>query len=710
MAVTVIRNFIAKALFKKQGAIANNKAVEFSANALENRLKNLGIDPNAITSEKELNQILSYVKQAEDQAFQQRFGDMLGGSKFDRKGEVFDMTGKKINPSKGIMGGKEINEQTLKEGLMKTDNPYSDLVKTTEQGPKTLKQREAEVLARMEKDNKAAVQRIKNRKMIEEAIDNASPGFAGDRKYDAQLVADDLAEKRFGKEFYDLDEIDQMELYDEAYQGLTKQKFDPPEDLATGGRAGYKLGTGKKGIQTLLNFFNKKSPYQAGKDYLKNIKDKTLKANETGKFMDLPLAEVGIPATTGALINNQLRKKLEAMNEEQKEQNLKEFIQELNADPFYKKNPELKDKTIEAYTERMFGEKRADGGRIGYANGTGAPSIKYDFDKKQESMGPTFETNDPEEALKEIVKRMINVDPAKVPLSKDMMLMFDLDRAKIGGQKNIGGGELSFGINKGFGRDDTGIGFNFRKQFKNGSGMSRRSFLKILGGLASIPIVGKFLKPIKTAKGIKSVPIIKTDNVAGKPEWFDALVNKVIIEGDDVTKKFATGERQSIHQKTLNDGSVVRVTEDVDDGAVRVEYDSPDNVFEDTVQMEYKKPLPDEGAPNPAAEFSTAEAGPVGRRYGPDDYEIEVDEIGGSSIRDLDSDVSKLKEYATGKGPTIREIIQNKKRKDKARRLTTDPEAQSDAVVRRQGEVNESDYDVPDDAFASGGIARMLGE
>ena len=37
-------------------------------------------------------------------------------------------------------------------------------------------------------------------------------------------------------------------------------------------------------------------------------------------------------------------------------------------------------------------------------------------------------------------------------------------------------------------------------------------------------------------------------------------------------KDIATGERQSIHQKTLDNGSVVRVTEDVDDGAVRAEY------------------------------------------------------------------------------------------------------------------------------------------
>ena len=53
MAATVIRNFIAKQIFKKKGAIANNKSVEFSANALENRLINLGIDPNAIRSEKD---------------------------------------------------------------------------------------------------------------------------------------------------------------------------------------------------------------------------------------------------------------------------------------------------------------------------------------------------------------------------------------------------------------------------------------------------------------------------------------------------------------------------------------------------------------------------------------------------------------------------------------------------------------------------------
>jgi hypothetical protein len=241
-------------------------------------------------------------------------------------------------------------------------------------------------------------------------------------------------------------------------------------------------------------------------------------------------------------------------------------------------------------------------------------------------------------------------------------------------------------------------------------GMTRRTFLKLLGGVMSIPIIGKVIAPLKLTRGVSKVPIIKTDNVPGKPEWFDALVNKVIIEGDDVTKKFATGERQSIHQKTLDDGSVVRVTEDVDDGAIRVEYQSEKNVFGDDVQLQYKKPLPDEGDPRPTAEFTTAESGPVGRSYGPDDFDIEVDEVGGTSIRDLDSDVSKLKEYATGKKLTMKEIVEAKKRRDKALAISENTdEAQLDAVMKRQGDADPSYYGDPEE-LASGGIARMLGE
>ena len=351
-------------------------------------------------------------------------------------------------------------------------------------------------------------------------------------------------------------------------------------------------------------------------------------------------------------------------------------------------------------------EDMAQGGRAGFDNG-GAPSIT--LGPKPGPMGPAFETDDPKEALKEIVKRLIRVEGAQIPISIKGRLgvaIPKLDTIGAGGLIDLLGGEVEFGGMKDFDTGDKKIGFKFRKKFDKG-GMTRRTFLKILGGLASIPIIGKILKPVKIGKTVSKVPVIKTAPVEGKPEWFDSLVNKVIVEGDDVTKRFATGERQTIHQKTLDDGSVVRVTEDTDQGAVRVEYESSENVFGDPVQMEYKRPLPDEATPDPAAEFTTAESGPVGRSAGPEDYDIEIDEVGGTSIRDLDSDVSKLKEYATGKKPTIKEMMQNKRRKDKAARISEDSEAQTDAIIARQGDYTDDDFS-PD--FASGGIAGMLGE
>jgi len=96
MAGKVITDFIRMQLFKKGGAIANDKAVQFSADALEKRLINLGVDPNSINNQTQLKQLLAYVKQTEDQQFNQLFSNVLSGDEaakflnkaFPKKGEV----------------------------------------------------------------------------------------------------------------------------------------------------------------------------------------------------------------------------------------------------------------------------------------------------------------------------------------------------------------------------------------------------------------------------------------------------------------------------------------------------------------------------------------------------------------------------------------------------------------------------------------------
>ena len=488
-----VLQWVLKTMMKDQTGIVQTMPkkdiVDFNVAMTMERLMRNGVDPNSL---KNANQVENALNMIDNRPKVQE------GITSAKSAKIMDLEGKEIDPRSKIMGGKQAET-------------------------------EEEILERLNKENKEGIARMRTRqKMLDDAIDDASPGFSGDRKVDAELVAENLAE-RMGKVYDDLPTKERLDLYDQAFQGLTKKKFDP-DGMATGGRAGFSNG---------------------GIDVLK-IEDEALqRAINAFKYYQ----------SMGG------------------KKNFRDYIKESG----------------------RFGDQfRAEGGRIGFKDG-----------------------------------------------------------------------------------------------------MTRRTFLKILGGAMSIPIIGKFLKPMKVGKTVTKVPMIKTDNVPGKPEWFDALVNKVITEGDDVTKRFATAERQSIHQKTLDDGSVVRVTEDVDDGAVRVEYESYDNVFEDPVQLQYKKPLPDEGDPRPTAEFTTAESGPVGRQTGPDDFDIDVDEVGGTSIRDLDSDVSKLKEYATGKKPTMQELVQNIKRRKKAAKITEGGDEMIDAVTRRQG-----DYD----PYASGGIAGMLGE
>jgi hypothetical protein len=243
---------------------------------------------------------------------------------------------------------------------------------------------------------------------------------------------------------------------------------------------------------------------------------------------------------------------------------------------------------------------------------------------------------------------------------------------------------------------------------------SKRKFMKIAAGLASIPIVGKFFKTAKVGKAVTKVPLVKTPPVNGKPEWFDALVNKVILEGDDVTKNLATKDREIVHTKKLNDKESVTVTQDLDDGAIRVEYDSPDNMGQEPVMMQFKPGMADEttGGKKPADKFDVVETEPqyVG---GPEDADIEfIGESGGPGIDYIASDVTNLKTFATGKGPTMKEIVKSKKRKDLVGKVNNDSYEAAEYLGGKYGDGPDPiDYALGGRVgLSSGGLAYLLGE
>jgi hypothetical protein len=267
-----------------------------------------------------------------------------------------------------------------------------------------------------------------------------------------------------------------------------------------------------------------------------------------------------------------------------------------------------------------------------------------------------------------------------------------------------------------YSEEDVTYGFPYQTGGRVGlaGGMTRRAFLKLMGGVAAgigaikSGIMGVGKKGV-AKKVVKEV--IKTPPVAGKPEWFDALINKVILEGDDVTKKLATKDREIVHTKKLNDQESVTVTQDLDDGAIRVEYDSPDNLGQEPVMMQFKPGMADEttGGKKPADRFDVVETEP--RYTGPDNTDIEfIGESGGPNISFIESDVTNLKTFATGKGPTMKEIVKSKKRKDLTRAVNENDYEAAEYLGGKYGDVPEPDF--PDDysGYASGGIAGMLGE
>jgi len=596
----IIRNFLAKQAAGRSDdgimiTLRDPQKVELLENITADLLMRNGIDPRAITSEAQLKTILNQIEAASKQTTQ-------SGIRNAESAKIFEMTtGKEIPPGSKIMGGQAVDDMPPPGSRGGADDIAAP-VQSSEESLKNM------IVA----ENKKNIAAMKNRKMLEDAIDDASPGFADDIKYDAEIVAENLAE-RMGLVYDDLPTKQRLDLYDQAYTGLSKQRFknkpkldDDPEEKADGGRIGFASGTGFKFLQKVF-----------GKE----------------KFKEM--------ATRDPEMYQGLLEVVDMYRKRDKE-GLKMYLQKFL--------PHMDDAQIEDFIRGSDGSEGLIGELIRLGSGR-------DYQGKIEMMKRAQE-----------MRKLDNLEVTDEMIRKP----------------NADGGIMRLG-------------------FKDG--MNRRTFLKLLGGAMSIPIIGKIFKPFKIGKTVTKVPIIKTDNVAGKPEWFDQLVNKVILEGDDVTKRFATKDREIVHMKKIDDNNTVTVTQDLDEGAVRVEYDSPANTFEDTVQLRYKKPNPDEGDPRPSAEFDVAESGPVGRVDGPDDFSLDVDEVGGTSIKDLDSDVSILKTYATGEKPTMKELVQNIKRKDKAKRITKDPEAQNDAVIRRQG-----DYDPSYDDYASGGIARMLGE
>ena len=296
--MNAIYKFVLGMIGKRSGVVTtlpSKKQVEFQANMLAEKFMQNGIDPNALKSPEQVKNVLANIDQANMRVIPADSSEGRGITKalgIGKKADVMDMKGNKINTSKGIMGGEEIKPiDELQNYTKSKEDIVQDLVdqKFGKGYFDTVDESNADMI-------------IKNIKSMEpiDAMKEASSVIGRKGKYK------NLTEEQSKKILKDTeDHIFERDIPED------------PEDFAIGGRVGLKGGAFLNFMKNLGKGMNNKSPLQAYKDYLKSVKERTLKANETGKFTDLPLETIPV-AASGGLLTSYLKKKMKAMDEEQK--------------------------------------------------------------------------------------------------------------------------------------------------------------------------------------------------------------------------------------------------------------------------------------------------------------------------------------------------------------------------------------------------------
>jgi len=254
----IVKKYLQKKLFDQKGFIASAKAVQFSYDALETKMKNLGLDINLIKSERDLNQALGFVKTIEDQVFAKKFGDTLTKKE---SAEIFDLDKNKLNPNEPIIGGTQDEKDMLRKSIDRNvkaateKGDFTGIANQVLRDPdiarefammkkfpfKTAEGEEAIPLAMKAKfDEEVGIKSLPDRDYSVEKLVSDFKKFGNATDKDIQMI---LSSGKSGQIPYVMDN------YGMSYTDVinTLKRGDPLiEGLATGGRAGFKVGSPSK--------------------------------------------------------------------------------------------------------------------------------------------------------------------------------------------------------------------------------------------------------------------------------------------------------------------------------------------------------------------------------------------------------------------------------------------------------------------------------
>jgi len=525
-------------------------------------------------------------------------------------------------------------------------------------------------------------QLLKDPKKVKQAIDNIFP--TGDVKYDASMAAESLVElnpKIFGNKLYDdLDSMTQLDIYDAVIspmmsaqaKALKIKKATKPEKTLQSIKEGKGINMSdpkiakefeqfikqtdpegaKKLEQTLeLDNFDPKGrkknaiggrigyfmggPNPRGLGLLKQILNyMSKKGIETGKFQGADLSGLDMLRLSNPKRFNKL------LSDVRGKVNIKEGI--MGTDTVQAQQLALREQR-KVLTEKILDVAKAmkkDQDKIAKrideeAKKTIIPQVKRQL---MEGMGMS------EEAAEKTAKNMAEVAKNMKPLNAPPEIIDEGLLQLENVLKNLEtGGKKKRELNATGGR----IGLK--------DGMDRRTFMKIMAGLASIPVVGKVFKGAKVAS--KAAPVVKEAVTSGgtPPPYFFNLVKKIKNLGDDVTETRSVSEREKV--TAYKD---YELTEDLTTGEttiqrIKIDGDNPtryDEVLAEETYMNYKpgKGQADETTGKVADEYTedTSYIGKKGTVYD------TVDGVGDEVIQEGTVSADNVAEFITKEAQSIK--------------------------------------------------------
>jgi hypothetical protein len=236
--------------------------------------------------------------------------------------------------------------------------------------------------------------------------------------------------------------------------------------------------------------------------------------------------------------------------------------------------------------------------------------------------------------------------------------------------------------------------------------MDRRTLLKIMGGIAALPALGKAIK----GTGIKAIKAAGKilPKVSGMPEWFSPLVNKIMKEGKDVSPKVSRVEDFEIIKKLeipseTGKPEIITLTQNKATGNITIETNIG-GVADSPFEISYTPPKTDinveTGEPvKYPGDFYVVENRPKPDYNNPGKVEFDYDTF---DIDTAYSDLERLEKIGTGKIKDVKKIEQ---RAAGRKKVEDDP---YDDIMDRYPDPDPSNYRADGGliSFANGGKVK----